>query len=522
MNRVRPSHLWGAGALLSAALAVGFAQTATPAAQAPTTSQKLELLQRELQQQRQQSGAQAAALQKLRASLAQLSAQQKATLDRLDALAENVATLENEVATLNARTALAQQVLEDTTAQRRLTEGRVARLQEDVRQILNTLYRERSGRYLQLLSQASSVSDLLIQLQYANMAGEHHTRVIATLKGEVAALKEQQAQQEEQTRALNQVQAQRRAKLDALNTRRREQTALLAQLRQSAQGKQALAAQTQAQQALTARTIDTLVGQVVAERTRLEEERRRRLEEERRRREAEARRIREAQERARQEAARLARLRAEQERQARERAAEVARQRAAAAAQAEAQARADAEARARQAQERARAVAAAQQAASERRAQQLRAEEAALQQRQQAAQAEQQRAEEALAPLPTPTGPSGFPISAGRVSAPYGSSGAQWAVLEGADGAQAVAARPGNVIAVTYYASLGWVVLIEHPGLVSVYLGLQEPGVQPGARVAQGAALGAVGGSPVFGPGRMAFQLNRVQGNSRQPVPPGF
>jgi len=66
------------------------------------------------------------------------------------------------------------------------------------------------------------------------------------------------------------------------------------------------------------------------------------------------------------------------------------------------------------------------------------------------------------------------------------------------------------------------VVIVDHGGYVATYLGLRDPVVQAGNRVAQGAQLGTVGGSPVFGPNHMAFQWNRVQGASRQPVSPGF
>ncbi|MDL2345343.1 M23 family metallopeptidase, partial [Deinococcus sp. MIMF12] len=129
---------------------------------------------------------------------------------------------------------------------------------------------------------------------------------------------------------------------------------------------------------------------------------------------------------------------------------------------------------------------------------------------------------QALTPLPASPGPLGFPLPGGRVSQPYGSNGAQWSVLEAAEGTQAVASLEGNVIATTYYASLGWVVLLDHGATVTAYFGLQDAAVEVGARVGTGTPLGTVGGSPIFGPGRMAFQLNAVSGNSRRPVPPPF
>ncbi|WP_216323211.1 murein hydrolase activator EnvC family protein [Deinococcus aestuarii] len=489
---------WALPALLSAALLAG----------AQTTSERLENLQRQLQEQRRLGAGQRQELERLRANIQNLTAQQRQTLTRLDTLAGNVADLENQAATLAARVALAQRQLDDTTAQRDLTEKRVVRLQGDVRALLGALYRERSGRYLQLLSQSANLSDLLIRLRYANLAGQHDIEVIETLRGAVRTLAAQQTQQRQQTATLRSLQTERLARLEDLRDRRAEQQTLLATLRRSEQGQRALAVQTQAEQALTARTIDQLVGAVVKERARLEAERRRRLEEERQRREAELRRIREAQERARQEALRLARVRAEQERQAR-----LARERARA--EAEARARAQAEARAQAARE-------AALAAQRQREAQLRSEQAALSQRQDRVQQEAAQVERQLAPLPSVSGPVGFPLPGGSVTQPYGANGAQWVVLGAPDGSSAVAALDGNVIATTYYASLGWVVLLDHGPTVTAYFGLQDARVGVGERVARGTPLGSVGGSPIFGPGRMAFQVNSVSGGSRRPVAPPF
>lgn len=459
---------------------------------AQTTSERLQQLQQDLQQQKKLNDQQAKQLQELRATLENLTAQQKATLGRLDALAANVANLENSLADVTARVALAQRQLDDTVSQLRLTQARVATLQTDVRGLLGSLYRERSGQYLALMTQSKSLSDLLIRLDYANMSGQHNIKVINTLRDTAELLKTQQDQQIKQTQELRALQAERAAKLAQLRQKRREQQTLLAQLRQSAEGKKAIAVRTQAQQALTAQSIDTLVGQVVKERARIEAERKRRLEEERLRREAEARRLAEEQERARLEAIRLAKLRAEQERQARE--AQLARQRAAAAAAAETQ---------RQ-----------QQTALER-------ERAALRERQARVSQAQQQATTALQPLPAlpAAGPVGFPLPGGQISAPYGTGGAQWVLLSGDSGAQATAALEGNVLAATYYASLGWVVLLDHGnGMVTGYFGLRDAAVSVGDRVARGGTVGTIGGSPIFGLQSMAFQLRQ----NGQPVAPRF
>lgn len=448
-------------------------------AAAQTTSERLQQLQRDLQEQKQLSTQQAQQLTRLRQNIQNLSAQQKQTLARLETLAAGVGQLEQELEALTTRVALAERVLADTTSRLTVTQTRVDRLRGDVREILNTQYRDRSGRYLQLLSQSRSLSDLLIRVKYANLAGQYNVQVIEALRLELQNLASQQALQASQAKSLRESRAQRAAALARLRERRQQQATLLAQLRRSEQGQRTLAAQQQAERVLTVRTIDQLVGQVVAERARLEAERQRRLAEERRRREEEQRRIREAQERARLEALRLARLRAEQERQR---------------------------------------VAAAQIAAQREREAQVQRERDALRARQQQVQAEQVQADIQLAPLPPLSGPLGFPLPGGRVSAPYGTNGAPWVILQGDESSRAVAALPGNVWTVSLYASLGYVVLVDHGSSVTAYMGLRDPLVSVGDRVERGTPLGSVGGSQIFGPQNMAFQLRR----GTDIVSPGF
>lgn len=474
MNPGRRARHRLALALCLALLGMGAAQT---------TSEKLQKLQQTLRQQKALNDRQAAELTALQQRLNNLTAQQKQTLAQLETLSEQVAALENELSKIMLQVSLAERGLAATSAQRTLTEAQVATLQANVRALMLSLYREQGGQYLALLSQSKSMSDLLIKLDYANMAGQRNVQTIEALKTAAQTLQTQQDLQAKQTQTLRGLQAQRTAKLGQLRERRAQQQALLAQLQRTAAGQQAIAVQKQAQQALTAQSIDTLVGEVVQERTRIEAERRRRLEAERQRRLAEAKRLAQEAERARQEAIRLAKLRAEQERRARE--AREARERAAAAAAAEAQ--------------RQRQLA-------------LQRQQAAIQNRQQQVKREEQQATVQLAPLPPrqASGAVAFPLPGGRVTAPFGTGGAQWTLLGGPTGAQATAALDGNVLAATYYASLGWVVLLDNGGgTVTGYFGLRNAAVSVGQRVAQGTPLGAIGGSPVFGETNMAFQLRQ-------------
>ncbi len=459
-------------------------------AAAQDTSEKLQQLQQQLSQQQQLSAQQAQQLQDLRARLSQLGDKQKATLARLDALAGNISTLQAQGRDLKDRIKTTQGQIADLDARIAERQARVDRLAEDVRQLMQALYRERSGRYLSLLSQAKSLSDLLVRARYANVMGTENVRVIETLKAERAALDQERSQQVVYRDQLAGLVQDLQGKLAALVQQRGQQNALLAQLRQNQQGQQALAAQTQAQRVLTAQTINSLVSGIVTEKNRLAEERRRRIEEERRRREAELARLRAQQEAIRRERARLAAI-AEAQRQARVRA---------------------------QQQQRARQQAAAQEAAAQAQRDRLQREQSAVQDQQDQLQEEQQQSQQDLAPLPTNVGRLTFPLPGGRISSVYGATG-PWVVLSGAPGGGVVAAAEGNVLEVVSYANTGWVVIVQHTNSVlTVYGGLSSVSVSKGQHISAGQTVGVTGGSPLYGATSAMFQLN-VSGQS---VSPGF
>ena len=421
--------------------------------------------------------------------MAQLGTQQKSALGRIDVLSDNIARLETARRALDIQIQGVRQSIGNLNVEISGTQARVSRLQQDVRELLVSLYRERSGRYLQLLSQASSLSDLLIRARYANISGQNNVRVVQSLKTETAWLQAQRDAQAAQKKQLDTLQARQVAQLTQLQARRQEQTTLVAELRQNQAGQQALAVQTQAQQALTASSIRNVIGGILQERNNIEAERQRRIQAEQQRRAAELARIRAEQEAARQEQLRLTRLRAEQERQARE--AQTARVQ--------------------------RALAAQQQARQAREAQTAR-EQQALSAQQQSVQQQQDQSRQQLAPLPDTVGNVGFPLPGGRVTTSFNSDG--WTILSGDTGGRAVAVAEGNVVTAAYYANLGWVVIVDHGALISTSFGLSQPLVSVGQRVSRGQAIGIIGGSPQFGPASMALQLTQI--STRQSVRPPF
>lgn len=458
----------------------------------PTSSPRLGTLQQRLEAQKQLKAAQQQKLAHLQAAIGALSVQQKAALKELNDLGAQVAQGRNRQQDLADQIAQAKDELLGTQAQLDIMTGQVRRLESDVRQMMLGLYRQRSGQYLEVVNQASSLSDLLIRSRYANMGGQHNVAVVEQLRLQRQDLQAQQQKQLSQSQKLQALYAQQQSELSRLHAAQARQQQLIASLKQTQAGQQALALQTQAQQAATAQNINATIGKLIDERNNIEMQRRARIEAERVRRAEELRRIREAQERARKEAERLAALR-----------------------------RAQAEARARAAQAKAQAQARALAEARRQRAQALAQERSRLQQRQQRLEAQQQQAAVELAPLPPASGPLGFPLPGGTITQGF-SEGSPWTVLQAPAGTQAAAALGGNVLAVTNYASLGWVVLVDSGNLITAYLGLSDTQVSAGQHVERGAAIGTIGGSPIFGEGHMAFQVNRVSGGGRTPVPPSF
>ncbi len=450
---------------------------------AQTPSQKLQDLQRQLQSQRQLSEAQQQRLKQLRRDLAALDAQQKQALARLDQLGASIADLQRQSGDLADRVAGVRAAVADLDGRVAVSTARTERLKANVRALMLSLYKERGGRYLELLSQAKSLSDVVIGGRYADMLGRQNVELIRDLKSETARLNTLRDQQLSLQAQLDGLQVQLQGKLADVRSRQVEQQATLKDLQRTQQGRQALALQTRAQQQVTANTIDSLLSGIVAERARLEAERQARLAAERARRAEEARKLREAQEKLRQERARLARLEAQRQ-------------------------------------------AAQRQAAQDQQAQTARQnverEQRAVTARQQQLQQQDDQAETQAAPLPGSVGQLSLPLAGGRVSVPYGREG-PWTVLSAAPGAEVRAAADGQVLTETANANEGWTLIVAHtPTLYTVYSGLQQPSVPSQARVSRGQTLGFVGGSPLLGADSLRFRVVVSAGGAFRYISPNF
>jgi septal ring factor EnvC (AmiA/AmiB activator) len=261
-------------------------------------------------------------------SVQQQQRQEAERLQReLGALTRQEATLNDQVKALNARLSGLQREqgsvqarVDDLQRQADAVDQRIARLnttveaqKSQVQELIRALYREKSVRYLRLIVRSESISDLLSRVRYVDRLGNHDVRIIADLKNNISALDAEQTTRKALIGDLNRYQVELEGKKTATESARRDYLRSLASLAETKKGRSLLLYQTQQAQAQTAQAISGLIGQVVAEQARLEQERRRREEEERRRREEAERRARELREQeARDAAARAEQARREQ------------------------------------------------------------------------------------------------------------------------------------------------------------------------------------------------------------------
>ncbi|MFC6617488.1 M23 family metallopeptidase [Deinococcus radiophilus] len=503
----RPSGVW---------LALGLLALGTWTA-AQTTQQPGDPLQQQLEQQQAVGERQRELLAEIRSAIEGLTEQEEATLAQLDGLNAEIDRLRGATELLELRQQRTAARLNTTQRDIVALQARVGQLRGSVSAGLNSLYRERSAEYLALLSQSQSLPDLLLRLRWANYAGDRQVTLIQELQLEEARLGAQLAQQREDQAQLKAYQVERETALGQLAARQAEAQTLLAKLRQSAEGQRLLALQGQAELQQTGQNIEVLLDTAVQQQAALEQQRQRDLAQQRQREEEAAARLRAA------EAASQAAARAAASASAAPRptppastATTAAQPTPAAPPSTPAPALAPPPATSR--------PSAAPSVSSAPAAQPLPAPPSAEQLAELRAQVEvgEQLTAAQLAPVQARLDDLQLPLPGAQVAERF-STETPWTVLKAAGHAQAAAAEEGVVLAVTSYNSLGWVVLLDHgEGMVTAYLGLDQPEVSVGDRLAQGDPLGAVGGSPVFGPGAMAFQVSRVDGEQRTPIPPPF
>ncbi len=260
-------------------------------------------LQQQAEQNRRLQQLQQQRIEQLNRDLANLDAATRQQLQELRRLEAEITRLERERAELTRQIDLLE-------GQKKQAEARIASLQKELQglrerlsALLQSLHRERAGRYLPLL-RAESFTDLSVRSKWVGTLGQRQTDLMDRVKNTVRQLEEERIRLGLLVDTLTERRAERQQRIAALAQNRQTVQLTVANLRQQQAGRQVILRETLQAQAQLRAELGVLQGRIAAELRRIAEERRR-AEEERRRREAEERRQRELQaQRQREEAAR--------------------------------------------------------------------------------------------------------------------------------------------------------------------------------------------------------------------------
>jgi septal ring factor EnvC (AmiA/AmiB activator) len=350
-----------------------------------------------------------ARIQRLNQELSRLSQRVQNLLSEKGRLEGEIARLERERKGLRQEIARLQQAIGEAEARIQKLERDLAALRERLQALMRSLHRERAGRYLPLL-RAESFTDLAVRARWVGYISQKDADLVRRLQATLKALTEER---ERLKLLLTDLSAKERALAETqtrLEGERRNLLATLASLRQEEEGKKALLRDALTERQRLQSALAQLQARVLAERRRLLELKR---QEEERRRQEEARR--------------------------------------------------------------------------------------------------RQTALQVVVPpppLPATIGRLAFPVPGGRVVVPYGQEGPFQVIAGPVPGSPVQAAADGYVAGVLYLPNLGYTVMLVHTETLStVYTNLQEPLVAEGQRVSRGQLLGYTGGGLLIRPEELEFRV---------------
>lgn len=350
-----------------------------------------------------------ARIQRLNQELSRLSQRVQNLLSEKGRLEGEIARLERERKGLRQEIARLQQAIGEAEARIQKLERDLAALRERLQALMRSLHRERAGRYLPLL-RAESFTDLAVRARWVGYISQKDADLVRRLQATLKALTEER---ERLKLLLTDLSAKERALAETqtrLEGERRNLLATLASLRQEEEGKKALLRDALTERQRLQSALAQLQARVLAERRRLLELKR---EEEERRRQEEARR--------------------------------------------------------------------------------------------------RQTALQVVVPpppLPATIGRLAFPVPGGRVAVAYGQEGPFQVISGPSPGSPVQAAAEGYVAGILYLPNLGYTVMLVHTeSLSTVYTNLQEPLVAEGQRVSRGQLLGYTGGGLLIRPEELEFRV---------------
>ncbi len=412
-------------------------------------------------------------LQTAKAIRAQQAARAAALETELRNLGGQESKLSNQVRKLNAtlnkleldRLVLIQAIDKNQKASKALL-AQIAKLNQTVtnqkkavQDLIVSIDRERSSRYVKLLARADNVYDLVVKSKDLNTIGQNDLNVIDALKKSITQREQKNLELQNVIAQLNANQRFLETKKDAITRNRTQLNASISQLRRTAQGRKVVLLETVKARQRTDASIGSILNTVFRQRQALKQERARILEIRRQAALVAARKAAAERARARAEERRIARLKSQR---AREAALE---------------------------QERIRQLKAAQQAAN--------------------AQSNLPAVPVAQIDLPASMGRLSQPIPGGRITANFGQQGEYMAIQSDQDGAPVYAAADGQVARVTLVqANSGYTIIIAHTDSIwTVYQNMQDPPLELGQVVRRGQFIGYVGGGAINPANQLQFAV---------------
>jgi murein DD-endopeptidase MepM/ murein hydrolase activator NlpD len=328
-----------------------------------------------------------------------------------------------------------------------------------VQQLIVSIDRERSSRYVKLLARADNMYDLMVKSKDLNTIGQNDLSVIDLLKKSVAEREKKNLELQTVIAQLNANQRFLETKKDAITRNRTQLNASIGQLRRTAQGRKVVLLETVRARQRTDASIGGILNSVFRQRQALKRERARILEIRRQAAIVAARKAAAERERARAEQRRIARLRTQ-------------RARAAALAQENIRQK-DADRRAALARNNLPVVPAA------------------------------------VIDLPASVGRLSQPIPGGRITANFGQEGEYMAIQADQEGAAVYAAADGQVAQVQLVqANSGYTIMIAHTESIwTIYRNMQDPPLEPGQVVRRGQLIGYVGGGAINPANQLQFAV---------------
>lgn len=249
-------------------------------------SQSLNQLQQQAQQNRLLQQQQQARIAQLNRDLANLDSATAQQLTQLRSLEAQITRLEREKADLTTQ-------IDALDSQRKDTEAKIANLEQQLQGLkarlsamIQSLNREKAGRYLPLL-RSQSFTDLAVRTRWVSTLGQHQTDLIDQINTTVSSLNDQRTRLQLLVQDLGDKRQARTQRIQALSQSRQSVQLTLASLRQQKAGRQVILRETLVAQAQLQTDLQALQSRITAELQRIALERRKAEEA---RRQAEARR----------------------------------------------------------------------------------------------------------------------------------------------------------------------------------------------------------------------------------------